>query len=73
MNMQNDLNITVVNLPYGLHAFTRQNEDDSYSIVLNARDAWERRADAYLHELEHIARRDFERVDVQEIEFLAHL
>lgn len=67
-----DYNITIIDLPRGVHACTRANEDGSYSILLNARDAWERRVAACSHELEHIAHEDFDPGDVQVMEARAH-
>lgn len=61
-----------MDLPPGIHAFTRANEDGSYSIVLNARDTRERREAAYSHEVKHIARDDFSAGNIQVMEAQAH-
>ena len=68
------LNVSTVNLSYGIHGFCRLNEDGGYSIVVNAMDSFERRMEAYYHELKHIAGDDFHSNDsVQTIESLAHI
>lgn len=43
-----------------------------YTIYLNARLAYSDRVKAYLHALEHVARNDWEKDNVQEIEKDAH-
>ena len=49
-----------------------QNEDGSYTILLNARSSFERQQDACLHACWHIDNLDFEKGDVQTIESDAH-
>lgn len=65
-------NVFIVDLPYGVHGFNRYNEDASYSILLNARDTYERRKQAYMHEVEHIRRDDIREADIQKIEAERH-
>ena len=43
-----------------------------YTIYVNARLAYTDRVKAYLHALEHVRRKDWERCDVQQIEKEAH-
>lgn len=63
-----------VNLINGLpiRACTTENEDGSYSIFINASLSYEERKKAYIHELLHIYNHDFEKTDVQEIEYRTH-
>jgi len=49
-----------------------QNEDGSYTILLNARSSFERQQDAYRHARWHIDNLDFEKSNVQTIESDAH-
>lgn len=49
-----------------------KNEDDSYTILINAKLSARGRIDAYNHALKHIENEDFEKNNVQEIESNAH-
>lgn len=49
-----------------------KNDDDSYTIFINARLSHESRLKSYLHALNHIMNDDFSKKDVQEIESFAH-
>ena len=59
-------------LELGVYEQVIQNPDDSYTILLNSRYNHETQVEAYLHALEHIRCRDFEKTDVQQIEANAH-
>lgn len=48
------------------------NEDDSYTIFLNARLNREQQLESYRHELHHILNGDFYKKDVNAIESIAH-
>ena len=48
------------------------NEDDSYTILINARLSYEGQLKAYEHALRHINDDDFQKEDVQSIEYNAH-
>lgn len=48
------------------------NEDGSYTILINARSAPNKQLEAYQHALEHIKNEDFQKENVQQIEFSAH-
>lgn len=50
----------------------RKNEDGSYTILLNSRQASNQLRKAYLHALGHIRRDDWSKEDVQRIEGEAH-
>jgi len=53
--------------------FVRHNEDGSYTICLNARQASNRLRDAYAHALDHIREGDFESdLTADEIESKRH-
>lgn len=48
------------------------NEDGSYTIFINSRLNYEQQMKAYLHAMKHIVGDDFQKEDVQHIEYLAH-
>ena len=49
-----------------------KNNDDSYTILLNARLSHERQLECYKHALLHINNEDFEKDNADVIEFNAH-
>ncbi len=49
-----------------------KNEDDSYTIFINAWLNYEQQMNSYLHAMKHIAGEDFQKNDIQHIEYLAH-
>lgn len=49
-----------------------ENEDGSYTIFINSRMNYEKQMKAYLHAMKHITGDDFQKDDVQSIEYLAH-
>lgn len=65
-------NIIMINMEYGIHDHVILNCDGSYTIFLNARDSYEQQLFGYIHALKHIKDHDFEKHDVQQIEFEAH-
>lgn len=62
------LNVHLIDLPTGVKETVCKNEDDSYSIFLNAKCNYETHLKSYQHALRHIEGRDFDKDDVQEIE-----
>ena len=67
-----DVNVREVNLPTSISAYVASNPDATYTIFLNSRLTWERRMQAYQHELEHIKNGDYERRSADMIELHAH-
>ena len=55
-----------------VRATVTETEEGDSIIFVNARIATNQQMRAYLHELRHRAKRDFEKFDVQEIEKDAH-
>ncbi|MDO4468689.1 MAG: hypothetical protein Q4C84_02465 [Bacillota bacterium] len=49
-----------------------ENEDGSYTIFINSRMNYEKQMKAYLHAMKHITGDDFQKEDVQSIEYRAH-
>lgn len=70
--MKEDINVQIINMEYGMHGASVLNHDGSITVFLNSRDSHERQLKAYDHELRHCKKNDFEKADVQEIEYEAH-
>lgn len=71
MRLNDDYNINVQIIDFGnsIPATVTINDDGSFSIFLNARLSYERRLEAYLHEIRHIQNQDFCRnMSVDEME-----
>ena len=67
------INTMIVDFPVTcVSEMVRQNEDGSYTILLNAKMSHEKLQKSYLHALGHIEHNDFEKDSVQEIEYEAH-
>ena len=49
-----------------------ENEDGSYTIFINSRLNYEKQMKSYLHAMKHITGDDFQKDNVQSIEYLAH-
>lgn len=67
-----DLNVQIIDMDTAMAERVTLNADGSYTIFLNARLNHEQQISAYEHALEHINNCDFEKHDVQEIEYAAH-
>lgn len=59
-------------LPTRIRSFVKQNADDDYTIIINARLSAESRRERYLHELRHIRRGDIDKQNTDNIELEAH-
>ncbi len=71
--MTADVNTVEYNLPVSIAGYTVSNPDNTYTIILNARLTFERRMQAYLHEMRHICNRDFDRTtDADILELYSH-
>ncbi len=66
-----EYNVVMKDLPCGKEVVT-ENEDGSYTILINARLSYDKQQDAYQHALNHIKHDHFERKYVQTIEMSAH-
>lgn len=67
-----DINVQLLNMDTKIPEQLVKNDDDSYTVFLNARLSQESRVKSYYHALKHIERNDFDKEDVQEIESEAH-
>lgn len=71
--MDDIANIVIINLPPKIKGFTVHNDDDTYTVCLNARYTMEAQRETMLHELKHIRGGDFDRLsDVNTLEVLRH-
>lgn len=66
------INVQILNMDTKIPEQLIKNDDDSYTIFLNARLSQESRMKSYYHALQHINGNDFEKDNVQEIEELTH-
>ena len=67
-----DVNTLIVNFPTPGKEMVVQNEDGSYTILINAKLSQDGQLKAYQHALSHISNGDFEKSDIQTIELEAH-
>lgn len=70
--MTDDIYTHIINMPSKTKEAVTLNEDGTYSIFINANLTHENQLIAYEHAMRHIQNRDFEKKDVQEIEYTAH-
>lgn len=70
--MTPDVNVYLLNFPNSGKEMVVKNEDDTYTILINARLSHDAQLRAYKHALSHIENNDFEKQDVQKIEAIAH-
>lgn len=73
MMMTPDINVAVIDFK-GIPGkeLVTENEDGSYTILINARLSYEGQLQAYEHAMKHINSNDFQKEDVQKIEAVAH-
>lgn len=67
-----NINVQLLNMDTKIPEQLVKNDDDSYTVFLNARLSQESRVKSYCHALAHIANNDFAKEDVQRIEQKAH-
>lgn len=71
--MTQDVNVVVIDFKTSKgNEMISVNEDGSYTILINARLSYEGQLKAYEHAMEHIRNNDFEKDNVQKIEYDAH-
>ena len=72
--MLENIFVHYLNMPTSVKSNVTHNEDGSYSIFINARLSQNQQANAYMHELEHILKDDFNRrhETVNRLEYYAH-
>lgn len=67
------INVQLLNMDTKIPEQLVKNDDDSYTIFLNARLSQESRIKSYMHALRHIEGNDFDKANVQDIELNAHI
>lgn len=67
-----DINVQLLNMDTKIPEHLVKNEDDSYTIFLNAKLSHEDQLKSYYHALKHIEKADFCKEDVQDIEIKTH-
>ena len=71
--MTQDVNVVVMDFKTSkAKEMVSFNEDGSYTILINSRLSYEGQLKAYEHAMKHIRENDFEKTDVQKIEYDAH-
>ena len=70
--MELDINTQIIDMDILVGEQVIKNNDDSYTILLNARLSHERQLECYRHALLHISNDDFEKYNADEIEYKAH-
>ena len=67
------IGVYLVDLPTAIRGFTVRNNDDSFSIFINAGMSDVMQRDTYDHEIEHINNHDFDHIyDINYLENLRH-
>lgn len=59
-------------MPSKIKGFTIKNGDDTFTIIINGRLNAEQQRSIFLHELKHINDGDFDKDDIDDVEFSAH-
>ena len=67
-----EINVQIMDMDTMIPEHLVKNADDSYTIFLNARLSRDRQLKSYCHALKHIKEYDFNKMNVQEIEWEAH-
>ncbi len=67
-----DINVQLLNMDTKIPEHLIKNSDDSYTIFLNAKLSHENQIKSYYHALKHILGKDFNKSNVDKIEFDAH-
>ena len=71
--MTPDVNVVVIDFRKNKgNEMVVSNEDGSYTILINARLSYEGQYKAYQHGMKHIEDNDFQKTDVQSIEYATH-
>ena len=70
--MTPDVNVVLLDFPAPGNEMVFENEDDSFTIMINARLSYDEQLKAYRHAMRHIENDDFQKENVQTIEAAAH-
>lgn len=67
-----EINVQLLNMDTKIPEQLIKNDDDTYTIFLNARLSQESRLKSYCHALRHILGNDFDKTNIDNIEIDAH-
>lgn len=67
-----DINVILLEDANGVPGSVWHNDDGSFSVFIDSKLSFERQQEVFKHELRHIFGNDFEKYDVQMIEYNAH-
>lgn len=70
--MTPDVNIVLLDIDYKTNEVVTENEDGTFTVVINARLSEDGKLRAYKHAMQHINNQDFMKSNVQTIEYAAH-
>lgn len=70
--MTPDVNVVLLDFPAPGNEMVFENEDNSFTIMINARLSYDEQLKAYRHAMRHIENDDFQKENVQTIEAAAH-
>lgn len=70
--MTPDVNVVLLNFPGPGKEMICENEDGSFTIMINAKLSYNNQLASYNHAMKHIQNNDFQKNDVQMIEAAAH-
>ena len=67
------IQVFIVDMPTAIRGLTVRNEDDSYTILINAGLSHEEQCKVYDHEIGHINNHDYDQMyDASKIEWMRH-
>lgn len=66
------INVQLINCDTCIRESIIKNNDDSYTVFINAKLSRERQLEVYNHAVRHIENSDFDKQDVDKIELQAH-
>lgn len=72
MTKEQDVNVVLIDFPSPGNEMVVPNEDGTYTILINAKISKENQLKAYRHAMNHIINNDFDKDNVQKIEYHAH-
>lgn len=67
-----EINVVIMDNPFGVKGSVNKNADGSYTIIINAHLNAEQQKEVYLHEMRHIIGDDFIKDDINKIEKITH-
>lgn len=69
---KDEINVYIVDLPHEVHECVRENIDNTYTVIVNARDCREKQDESVRHALSHIEQCDFDKIEMSVNEIESH-